>query len=69
MTLYVLPGLLLVGFVCNLMVRPVAAYHFMTEEELQAEGQHAARPAGSGAAGQMIFEKPGTASWVEVAFG
>jgi len=34
---YVLCGLLAVGFLCNLLVRPVARKHFMTETELEAE--------------------------------
>jgi MFS family permease len=33
-TLHVLAGLLLVGFVCNLLVRPVAARHMMEDDEL-----------------------------------
>lgn len=33
-TMYVLTGLLLLGFLCNLMVRPVAARHYMSKEEL-----------------------------------
>jgi MFS family permease len=37
MTMYILAGLLLGGLVCNLLVRPVAARHFMTDEELAAE--------------------------------
>ncbi len=36
-TMYVLAGLLAVGFVCNLLVRPVAARFFMTDEEVAAE--------------------------------
>ncbi|HYD34025.1 MAG TPA: OFA family MFS transporter, partial [Methylophilaceae bacterium] len=36
-TMYVLAGLLIVGFVCNLLVRPVAAKWFMNDEELAAE--------------------------------
>jgi MFS family permease len=36
-TMYVLAGLLLVGLVCNLLVRPVAEKHFMTESQLEAE--------------------------------
>jgi MFS family permease len=36
-TMYVLASLLVVGFVCNLLVRPVDERHFMTEEELAAE--------------------------------
>ncbi len=36
-TMYVLAGLLLVGLICNLLVRPVAEKHFMTESQLEAE--------------------------------
>ena len=36
-TLYILAGLLVLGFLCNLMVRPVADKHFMTEAELAVE--------------------------------
>jgi MFS family permease len=36
-TMYVLAGFILVGFLCNLMVRPLADKHFMTEEELAVE--------------------------------
>jgi MFS family permease len=38
-TMYILAGLLLLGFVCNLLIRPVAASVFMTDEELAAERQ------------------------------
>ncbi|MBS7456231.1 OFA family MFS transporter [Coralloluteibacterium stylophorae] len=34
-TMYILAGLLLVGFVCNLLVRPVHAKHHMTEQQLR----------------------------------
>lgn len=36
-TLYVLAGLLLIGFFCNLAMRPVADKHYMSEAELAAE--------------------------------
>ena len=36
-TMYVLAALLLVGLLCNLLVRPVDAKYFMTEAELEAE--------------------------------
>jgi len=36
-TMYVLAALLAAGFVCNLLVRPVAARHFMSDEELARE--------------------------------
>jgi hypothetical protein len=35
-TMYILAGLLVAGFLCNLMVRPVADRYFMTEDELAA---------------------------------
>jgi hypothetical protein len=40
-TMYVLTGLLALGFVCNLLVRPVAARWFMTDEQLAAERRRA----------------------------
>jgi MFS family permease len=36
-TLYILAGLLVVGLICNLLVRPVADKYFMTDAELAAE--------------------------------
>lgn len=36
-TMYVLAGLLVVGFFSNLAVRPVAERHFMSEQELATE--------------------------------
>jgi MFS family permease len=36
-TLYILAGLLVLGFLCNMLVRPVADKYFMTESELAAE--------------------------------
>ncbi len=36
-TLYILSGLLVLGFICNALVRPVADKYFMTEEQLAAE--------------------------------
>ncbi len=38
-TMYILAALLVGGFICNLLVRPVAAKWFMTDEELKAERQ------------------------------
>lgn len=35
--MYMLAALLLIGLVCNLLVRPVAEKHYMTEAELEAE--------------------------------
>jgi MFS family permease len=36
-TMYVMVGLLVVGFCCNLAVRPVAERHYMTDAQLDAE--------------------------------
>ncbi|MFJ3467609.1 OFA family MFS transporter [Pseudomonas sp. NPDC090201] len=36
-TLYILAGLLVLGFICNMLVRPVADKYFMSEEQLKAE--------------------------------
>ncbi len=36
-TMYVLAGLLVLGLLCNLMVRPIADKYFMSESELAAE--------------------------------
>jgi MFS family permease len=36
-TMYLLAGLLLLGFLCNLLIRPVAGHHFMSAEQLAYE--------------------------------
>jgi MFS family permease len=36
-TMYILAGLLVVGLICDLLVRPVAARFYMTDEEVAAE--------------------------------
>ncbi len=38
-TMYVLAGLLVIGFLCNLAVRPVADRYFMTDEELDGRAR------------------------------
>lgn len=40
-TLYLLAGLLLAGLLCNLLVRPVADRHFMSDEALRTERERA----------------------------
>lgn len=55
-TLYILAGMLVIGMLCNLLVRPVAAHHFMTEEELERE-RMLAHESGHGA------PIPATLSW------
>ena len=51
-TMYVLAGLLVGGFLCNLLVRPVAAKWFMTEDELMMERKLAHEKAQATAAGE-----------------
>jgi len=49
-TMYILAGLLLVGFICNFLIKPVADRYYMTEAELEAErraAHEAARNAGT----------------------
>ena len=71
-TFYVLAGLLLIGFICNLLVRPVKDHHFMSEEELEKERKHhhkAAKPVAMAADGGVDTTKPASASWVMVVTG
>jgi MFS family permease len=52
-TMYVLAGLVLLGLLCNLMVRPVADKYFMSEQELAHEKQLAReRDAAASSGGQ-----------------
>jgi hypothetical protein len=38
-TMYILAGLLVLGFICNWLVKSVAEKHYMTEEELKKEAE------------------------------
>ncbi|NMG32967.1 MFS transporter [Azoarcus sp. TTM-91] len=40
-TMYILAGLLVLGFICNWLVRPVAEQHYMSDEELADEKRQA----------------------------
>lgn len=72
-TMYVLVGLLVIGLVCNSLIRPVAARHFMSDEALAAERRRAhdvaaanavaAGTAGAGATSPALV----WAAWVLVA--
>jgi MFS family permease len=71
MTMYVLAAFLLVGLVCNLLVRPVADRHFMSEDELAAERAkaHEAAPAvgaGQGAAARSSSPLAVALAWIAV---
>ena len=67
-TMYVLAGLLVIGLVCNLLIRPVAQKHFMAPAQLaqlDAEQHAAAGPALiSTAAGASTAPSP---SWLVIA--
>jgi len=38
-TMYIMAGLILLGLLCNALIRPIAGKHFMTDEELAVERQ------------------------------
>ncbi|MBV8853188.1 MAG: MFS transporter, partial [Sinobacteraceae bacterium] len=68
-TLYIMAALLIVGFICNLLVKPVNEKYYMSDEELARERalQHedrAAADAQTAARGQ--FGVLGAACWVAV---
>ena len=52
-TMYVLAGLLVVGLICNVLVRPVAPKYFMTDEQLAAERKRAHDVAAANAVGTV----------------
>lgn len=55
-TMYILVGLLVIGLIANLLVRPVADKHFMTDAELAVEKQLASERA----AANEVGSGPGT---------
>ncbi|MYM22367.1 MFS transporter [Duganella sp. FT135W] len=67
-TMYVLAGLLVVGLICNLLVRPVADKHFMTDAELAAEKKLAHERDAAASNGAAVASN-GVTSPVMVAFG
>ena len=67
-TMYVLAGLLVLGLICNLLVRPIADKHFMTESELAAEKKLAHdRDLSATNGGAAVVVSSGTVSPVVVA--
>jgi MFS family permease len=74
-TMYVLAGLVLVGLLCNLMVRPIADKHFMSEQELAHEKQlaheraTAALAGGGGVGGVHVSSNPALAMFAWAAVG
>jgi hypothetical protein len=68
-TMYVLAGLLVVGLICNLLVRPVAQKYFMTDEQLAAERKRAHDVATANAVGPAPGVSAATAqAWVFAAW-
>jgi MFS family permease len=71
-TMYLLAGLLVLGFVANILVRPVKDKHFMTDEELARERKlgHESAGAAQVIAAEVLPEEAshaGRGSWVAVA--
>ncbi|MEK8026204.1 MAG: hypothetical protein RLY78_2726 [Pseudomonadota bacterium] len=62
-TMYILVGMLALGLVCNLMIRPVAARHFMSDAELAHEKRlaHDRAAAAEVGPGTMTFHRTSTA--------
>ncbi|HEX4326980.1 MAG TPA: OFA family MFS transporter [Burkholderiales bacterium] len=72
-TMYILVGMLVIGFICNLMIRPLDAKWFMTEEELAEEkrlahDRAAASEVGTGKAGSAAPSSPAVVvlAWLAV---
>ncbi|HVB46789.1 MAG TPA: OFA family MFS transporter [Burkholderiales bacterium] len=69
-TLYILAGLLVAGFICNMLIKPVDAKHFMTDDELAEEqaltrgASHAGANAQTAARGS--FGLGGVLAWLAV---
>ena len=67
MTLYILAGLLVLGLICNLLVRPVADKYFMTDAELADEKRLAHDRDVSGSSGTAGAVSTSTTSPVTIA--
>jgi MFS family permease len=69
-TMYVLAGLLVIGFICNLLVKPVAEKNFMTPAQLaQLDAEQKAASARPAVAEQAGAPSPGwlvAAAWLAV---
>jgi MFS family permease len=68
-TMYILAGMLVAGFVCNLLVRPLSREWFMKEEEvaaLQAKTQTVAGPQGAFGIGRGGIDAKAALAWLVV---
>ena len=61
--MYVLAGMLLLGLLCNLLMRPVDAKHHMTEEQIAKERAAAPVRTSSSAAATVSNLAPATTSY------
>ena len=74
-TMYILVGFLVVGLICNLLIKPVDQKYFMTDEELAEEKRlaheraAAAAVAGTGGAASAAASSPVTAALAWAAVG
>lgn len=67
LTMWILAGLLALGFLANLLVRPVAARHFMSDEELAKERAISSETPGGAAPAPLESVPPSRASWIAAA--
>jgi len=64
--MYILAGVLVLGLICNLLIRPVADKYFMSEQELAKERQLAHEREMAGATGAAASTQTGDSSMVIV---
>jgi MFS family permease len=67
LTMWILAGLLALGFLANLLVRPVASRHFMSDEELARERAMGSETPGGAAPAPLESVPPSRASWIAAA--
>jgi len=68
-TLYIMAGLLFVGLICNMLVKPVDEKHFMSDEELAREKalqREDRTAAGAETAARGAFGPVGAVAWLAV---
>jgi hypothetical protein len=68
-TMYILAGMLIAGFVCNLFIRPLPDRWFMKDEDvamLQAKGAAASMQGGSSGIGRGGLDAKAALAWLAV---
>jgi MFS family permease len=68
-TMYILAGMLVIGFICNFLIRPLSDRWFMKEEEvaaLQAKSQTPIATAGSMGIGRWRLDATSILAWLAV---